>query len=108
MLTLVLHCCSMSRLRGSNGASNVQASSLGSNTSMDSAKTAAAAQREPQALPDEGEQAREAAALVEWIHEQVCWVFCYLSHDIPCTWASPTPIVSSVLCGLAMHLQVFP
>ena len=72
MLTCVLSCCSMSRLGGSNVTSNVQASSLGSNTSMESAKTAAAAQRDPQQLPDDSEQAREAAALVEWIHEQVC------------------------------------
>ncbi len=61
----------MSRLGGSNSTSNVQASSLGSNTSMESAKTAAAAQREPQLMADDSEQAREAAALVEWIHEQV-------------------------------------
>ena len=70
-LTCYACCCSMSRLGGSNGASNAQASSLGSNTSMESAKTAAAAQREPQLMADDSEQAREAAALVEWIHEQV-------------------------------------
>ncbi len=71
MLTCGAYCCSMSRLGGSNGASNAQASSLGSNTSMESAKTAAAAQREPQLMAEDSEQAREAAALVEWIHEQV-------------------------------------
>ena len=76
MLTCCACCCSMSRLGGSNGASNAQACSLGSNTSMESAKTAAAAQREPQLMAEDSEQAREAAALVEWIHEQV--------HCIPC------------------------
>ena len=61
----------MSRLAGSQSTSNVPASSLGSNNSMESAKTAAAAQRGPQQYVDYGEQAKEAAALVEWIHEQV-------------------------------------
>jgi len=68
---LVILCCSMSRLAGSQSTSNVPASSLGSNNSMESAKTAAAAQRGPQQYVDYGEQAKEAAALVEWIHEQV-------------------------------------
>ena len=40
---------------------------------MESAKTAAAAaQRLPQKDADMIEQAREAAADVEWLHEQVC------------------------------------
>ena len=42
---------------------------------MESAKTAAAAaQRLPQKDADMIEQAREAAADVEWLHEQVCCV----------------------------------
>ena len=93
----ILCCCSASRLAGSNGASNVQTSSLGSNTSMESAKTAAAAQQEPQALPDYGEQAREAAALVEWIHEQVCGAH-LLTQSAPCI-----QLCRAVLIILAMH-----
>ena len=42
---------------------------------MESARTAAAAaQRLPQKDADMIEQAREAAADVEWLHEQVCCV----------------------------------
>ena len=113
MLTCVLSCCSMSRLGGSNGTSNVQASSLGSNTSMESAKTAAASQRDPQQLPDDSEQAREAAALVEWIHEQVCLILCYSPQQcaISITIAvgpASHPVRKSVLRGLAVHLQGFP
>ena len=71
-------CClhSASRLvAGSRVNSNLPASSLGSNNSMESAKTAAAAaQRLPQKDADMNEQAREAAADVEWLHEQVCCV----------------------------------
>lgn len=71
-------CClrSASRLAaGSHANSNLPASSLGSNNSMESAKTAAAAaQRLPQKDADMIEQAREAAADVEWLHEQVCCV----------------------------------
>ena len=71
----MFHCLrSASRLvAGSRVNSNLPASSLGSNNSMESAKTAAAAaQRLPQKDADMIEQAREAAADVEWLHEQVC------------------------------------
>ena len=60
----------MSRMADSRSYSIMPPSSLGSNNSMESAKTAA--QREPQQrFPGLTEQAREAAALVEWLHAQV-------------------------------------
>lgn len=78
--------CSMGRLGGgSQGTGHVPASSLGSNNSMESAKTAAA-QREPQPHSDCSEQAKEAAAIVEWIHEQVwpaAWGLLCCQHAYP-------------------------
>jgi hypothetical protein len=69
-MTIVTFCCSMSRMADSRSYSIMPPSSLGSNNSMESAKTAA--QREPQQrFPGLTEQAREAAALVEWLHAQV-------------------------------------
>ena len=60
----------MSRMADSHSYSIMPPSSLGSNNSMESAKTAA--QREPQQrFLGLTEQEREAAALVEWLHAQV-------------------------------------
>ena len=71
MLTRNVCCCSANRSVDSDESSTVQTLMLGSEGSAESAKTSAAADEEPQSLPDDGELAREAAYWMQCILEQV-------------------------------------